>query len=313
MPGRYDAPMTLRIASLLPSATEIVALLGAADELVARSHECDFPEDVARLPVLTEARIDASGSSAEIHARMETAVTDALSIYRVDVAQLRSLAPDVVVTQAQCEVCAVSENDVRAALAGFGKAAPALVSLRAENLAGVYDDIRAVAVALGRPDAGEQAAARMKDRITRVALAASDGDWKPRVLVIEWMEPLMAGGNWMPELVELAGGENLLSVAGRHSPWISWDDVRAADADAIVISPCGFDIARTMTDIAALTSRPGWAELAAVRAGRIAVADGNAYFNRPGPRLADTVEILAEFLHPEIFSFGHAGRTFRRL
>ncbi|MGE0652202.1 MAG: cobalamin-binding protein [Alphaproteobacteria bacterium] len=305
--------MTLKIASLLPSATEIVAALGAFDELVARSHECDFPDGVERLPVLTEAKIDASGSSADIHARMESAARDALSVYRVDVEHMRRLAPDVVVTQAQCEVCAVSEDDVCAVLAGWDGVAPRLVSLKAENLAGVYDDIRAVAEALGRGDAGVAAAAAMEDRIRRIALAASDATWKPRVLVIEWIEPLMAGGNWMPELVQLAGAENLLSVAGKHSPWINWEAIRAADPDAILVAPCGFDIDRSLADIPTLTSRPGWDDLAAVCAGRVAIADGNAYFNRPGPRLVETLEILAEFLHPKVFDFGHEGRTFRRL
>ncbi|MFM2130768.1 MAG: hypothetical protein RL477_2314 [Pseudomonadota bacterium] len=305
--------MTLRIASLLPSATEIVALLGAGDQLVARSHECDFPQGVADLPVLTEAKIDASGSSADIHERMKTAATDALSIYRVDVEGLKRAAPDVIVTQAQCEVCAVSEDDVRAALSGWPGGGPKLVSLRAENLAGVFDDIRAVAVALGRAEEGERAARHMKERMTRIALDASDATWKPRLLVIEWMEPLMAGGNWMPELVEMAGAENLLSEAGKHSPWIGWDAVREADPDAILIAPCGFDMARTTGDIAALAARPAWAELGAVRAGRVAIADGNAFFNRPGPRLAESLEILAEFLHPETFDFGHAGKNFRRL
>ncbi|MFT5539289.1 MAG: iron complex transport system substrate-binding protein [Alphaproteobacteria bacterium] len=307
--------MSLRIVTLLPSATEIVACLGAVDELVARSHECDFPAGVERLPVLTSARIDFSGSSAEIHAQMENvatnATTEALSIYKVDEVGLRRLAPDVVVTQAQCEVCAVSEDDVRAAIAGW-EGAPALVSLKAENLAGVYVDIINVAKALGREEIGVQAAGKMKDHITEIAFKASDANWKPRLLVIEWMEPLMAGGNWMPELVSLAGGENLLSEPGKHSPWINWEDIIAADPDAIICAPCGFELDRVIDDLPALTSRPGWADLRAVREGRFALADGNAYFNRPGPRLSESVEILAEFLHPELFDFGHEGRNFQR-
>jgi iron complex transport system substrate-binding protein len=307
--------MSLRIVTLLPSATEIVACLGGVDELVARSHECDFPKGVERLPVLTAARIDAGGSSADIHAQMENVATNpatqALSIYQVDEENLRRLAPDVVVTQAQCEVCAVSEDDVRAAIAGW-ESAPALVSLKAEDLSGVYTDIINVAKALGREEIGVQAATRMKDHITEIAFKASDANWKPRLLVIEWMEPLMAGGNWMPELVTLAGGENLLSEAGKHSPWIAWEDIIAADPDAIICAPCGFDLDRVIADLPALTSRPGWADLRAVRDGRFALADGNAYFNRPGPRLAESVEILAEFLHPEIFDFGHEGKNFQR-
>ncbi len=304
--------MTLRIATLLPSATEIVAALGAADALVGRSHECDYPAEVGRLPVLTEARLDPAGSSADIHRRMEAAVADALSVYRVHADDLRRLAPDVIVTQAQCEVCAVSEDDVRAVLASWD-GAPRLVSLTAEDLAGVYDDIARVAAAIGREAAGELVIAAMKARIEGIALAASEAGWKPRLLLIEWMEPPMAGGNWMPELVSLAGAENLLSEPGRHSPWIAWEAIAAADPDAILIAPCGFDIPRIMADFPALAARPEWRSLSAVRAGRVAVADGNAYFNRPGPRLVETLEILAEFLHPELFDFGHEGRAFERI
>ncbi len=303
----------MRIVTLLPSATEIVAVLGAAADIVGRSHECDYPDGINALPALTAARIDSSGTSAEIHAEMEgAAAPDVLSIYTVDEARLRSLAPDVIVTQAQCEVCAVSENDLRAMLAGW-EGGPRLVSLRAENLAGVYDDIIAVGAALGREDAGRTAAADMRDHITRIALKATDAIWRPSVAVVEWMEPLMAGGNWMPELVELAGGENTLSEAGRHSPWITWEALRDADPDAIICAPCGFDLARVRAELPALTGRLGWFDLRAVREGRFAIADGNAYFNRPGPRLADTVEILAEFLHPEVFDFGHLGRTYERV
>jgi iron complex transport system substrate-binding protein len=305
----------MRIVSLLPSATEIVAALGAADELVARSHECDFPDAVARLPILTEARIDASGSPADIHARMESAVADVLSVYRVDAEALGALAPDVVVTQAQCAVCAVSEDDVRTALKALagGEAGPELVSLTAPDLAGIYDDIERVARALGRAAAGRRLTDTMRARITKIALEAADAEWKPRVLVIEWTDPPMAGGNWMPELVALAGGENLLSAPGAHSPWIDWEAVVAADPDAILITPCGFELERAMTELPLLAARPGWDDLRAVRAGAVAVADGNAYFNRPGPRIVESLEIMAEFLHPEIFDFGHEGDHFRRL
>jgi iron complex transport system substrate-binding protein len=303
----------LRIVTLLPSATEIVAVLGAADEIVGRSHECDYPDGIAALPALTAARIDSTGTSAKIHAEMESAAApDVSSIYTVDEAQLRTLAPDVIVTQAQCEVCAVSEDDLRAMLADW-QGGPRLVSLKAESLAGVYDDIIAVGAALGRKEAAQAAAAEMRDHVLRIALKASDAIWKPTVAVVEWMEPLMAGGNWMPELVELAGGENIMSEAGQHSPWITWEALRDADPDAIICAPCGFDLARTRAELPALTALPGWNDLRAVREGRFAIADGNAYFNRPGPRLSDTVEILAEILHPEVFDFGHMDRTFERV
>ena len=313
--------MDHRIASLLPSATEIVAALGAAHELVARSHECDFPEGVDALPVLTEARLDATGTSAQIHARMEDALADVLSVYRVDADGLRDLVPDVIVTQAQCAVCAVSEDDVVAALAqwggGDGTTQPGpgaeLVSLTAADLAGVYEDIARVARALGREAQGTVLVAEMKNRLDAIGGRAVEAGWKPQVMLIEWMEPLMAGGNWMPELIALAGGEGLFAEAGRHSPWVDWADIAAADPEAILIAPCGFTLERVLDEMPVLTGLPGWGDLKAVKAGRVAAADGNAFFNRPGPRLVDSTEIIAEFLHPDVFDFGHEGTHWRRV
>ncbi|MDX1485139.1 MAG: ABC transporter substrate-binding protein [Alphaproteobacteria bacterium] len=310
--------MAHRIASLLPSATEIVAALGAAHELVARSHECDHPPGIEDLPAVTSARLDPLGSSAEIHQRMEAALADVLSVYRVDAEGLRELAPDVIVTQAQCEVCAVSEDDVVAALAAWGgedgeRPGAQLVSLTAADLAGVYEDIAAVARALGREAQGATLVSEMTDRLDAIAAASVEAGWKPRVMLIEWMAPVMAGGNWMPELIEIAGGEALFAEAGAHSPWVEWADVAAADPEAILIAPCGFDLARIEADLPALTGLAGWGELKAVRSGRVAAADGNAFFNRPGPRLVDTAEIIAEVLHPDVFDFGHEGVHWRRL
>jgi iron complex transport system substrate-binding protein len=307
--------MDHRIASLLPSATEIVAALGAANELVARSHECDFPVGVDALPVLTEARLDAAGSSADIHARMEDALRDALSVYRVDAEGLADLTPDVIVTQAQCEVCAVSEDDVRAALAQWGAGAKGsgaqLVSLTAADLSGVYDDIARVARALGREARGTTLVTEMRNRLDAIGCQAVEAGWKPRMMLIEWMEPLMAGGNWMPELINLAGGEGLFAQAGAHSPWVEWDDIAAADPEAILIAPCGFELERVAGEMPVLANLPGWNDLKAVRSGRVAIADGNAFFNRPGPRLVESTEIIAEFLHPDIFDFGHGGTHWR--
>ena len=308
--------MALRIASLLPSATEIVAALGAADRLVARSHECDFPAGVEALPVLTEARIDSSGSSLGIHRRMETAFAEALSVYRVDAAGLRALAPDVIVTLAQCEVCAVSEEDVVAALAEWGRAAEGgaqLVSLTAADLSGVYDDIARVASALGRDAEGDRLIAEMRNRLDAIGCKAVEGGWKPRLMLIEWMEPLMAGGNWMPELINIAGGEALFGKAGEHSSWVGWEDIAAADPEAILIAPCGFGLDRVAGEMPVLEALPGWGDLKAVASGCVAVADGNAFFNRPGPRLVESAEIIAEFLHLDVFDFGHEGVHWRRI
>jgi iron complex transport system substrate-binding protein len=300
-----------RIVSLIASATEIVCALGRHDWLVGRSHECDFPPDVTALPALTVPKFEVEGTSAEIDARVQQIVRDGLSVYRVDGEALKALEPDMIVTQDHCQVCAVSLSDVEAATCTWTGRPVAILSLKPDSLADVYADIRRVAAGLDAQVAGEALVRDMTERIAAVSARVA-GRPRPRVAFIEWVEPLMAGGNWMPELVELAGAENLLSAAGKHSPWITWEAIRAADPDAILVAPCGFDIARSLADMPTLTARPGWADLAAVRAGRVAIADGNAYFNRPGPRLVETLEILAEFLHPEVFDFGHDGRTFRR-
>jgi iron complex transport system substrate-binding protein len=294
-----------RIVSLIPSATEIVVALGHESALVGRSHECDQPATVRRLPAVTAPKFDPDGTSYAIDQRVKAILQEALAVYRVDAEALRRLRPQVIVTQEQCEVCAVSSADVEAAVCDWLEDRPRIVSLAPNTLADVYADIGRVAESLGVPERGAAAVAAMQDRIARVRAATATLD-RPRVALIEWLDPLMAAGNWMPELVEAAGGVNLFGAAGAHSPWLAWDDLVAADPDVIVLLPCGFDIARTRLELPALTARPGWSSLAAVRAGRVYVADGNQYFNRPGPRLADSAEIMAEMLHPAL-DFGHRG------
>jgi iron complex transport system substrate-binding protein len=286
-----------RVVSLIASATEIVCGLGRGGALVGRSHECDFPAEVLRLPALTAPKFKVAGSSAEIDARVRQIVREGLSVYRVDAEALAALAPDLILTQDHCEVCAVSLADVEAATCTWTGRPVTIVSLKPDSLADAYADIRKVAQALGVPEAGNALVERMQRRIAAVdALVA--GRPRPRVAFIEWVEPLMAGGNWMPELIEAAGGRNLFGTAGKHSDWMQWEEIRAADPDAIVVAPCGYDLARCLQELPLLQAKPGWADLAAVRASRVYFADGNAYFNRPGPRLADTAEILAEMLHP---------------
>lgn len=298
--------MAPRVASLLASATEIVAALGARDLLVARSHECDYPPDVTALPAVTAPKLDVSRPSAEIDRAVKDLVAQALSVYRVDAEALRALAPDIIVTQTQCEVCAVSEDDVVAALAAWTGARPRIVSLRPDALADVSADIRRVAGALGCVEQGEAVVRDMRARMGGIAARVA-GLPRPRVACIEWIEPLMAAGNWMPELVELAGGVNVLGEAGRHSPWLDLDQLAAADPDVIVVLPCGFDLARTRAEYVPLAARPQWQRLRAVRGARVYLTDGNRYFNRPGPRLAESAEILAEILHPQRLRFGHEG------
>ena len=233
-----------RIVSLLPSATEIVAALGFTRELVGRSHECDFPPEVEKLPVCTEPKVNVQGSTDEIHREIEKLLAESLSVYRVDVERLRHLAPTHVVTQVQCEVCAVSLDEVRAALADWSLPRPALVALSSRDLGDVFRDIERVAAALGAPERARQLVDRMGNRMDAVAQKARDSTARPRVATVEWLSPLMAAGNWMPELVEMAGGENVFGRAGAHSPWLAWEDLREADPDVVVFFPCGFSLDR---------------------------------------------------------------------
>ncbi len=297
-----------RIVSLICSATEIVAALGHRDGLVGRSHECDFPPGVEALPVLTEPRFDTGGTSADIDRRVKDILGAGLAVYDIDERQLQELAPDVIVTQDQCDVCAVSLADVEKAVCGWTGRDTRVVSLKPEKLADLWDDIGAVARAVGAEDKGARLVADLKERMADLSDKAQTLGERPRTAIIEWIDPLMTGGNWMPELVNLAGGENLLSEPGKHSEWITWEALADADPEVIVVSPCGYGIDRAASEMGSLEARPGWADLSAVRNGRVAIADGHHFFNRPGPRLAESLEILAEILHPDAFDFGWKGR-----
>jgi len=302
-----------RVASLLPSTTEIACALGFEARLVGRSHECDFPESVRGLPVLTEAKLDAGAPSREIDSRVKRLVREGLSVYRVDAERLRELRPELILTQDQCRVCAASLGDVEQALADWIGGRPRVVSLDPRTLSDVWRDFDRVAEALGAPERGPALGRALAARLTEVGERSGRLRERPRVACIEWIDPPMAAGHWMPELVWLAGGAPLLAETGRPTPWIEWEALRRADPDAIVVLPCGFDLARTRRELAPLLARPGWQELSAVRRGRVYLADGHRYFNRPGPRLADSLEILAEMLHPEEFAPRHAGRAWELL
>jgi len=302
-----------RIVSLLPSATEIVCALGFEDQLVGRSHECDYPPPVVRVASLTEPKFKPEGSSAEIDQRVRTIVAQSLSVYRVDADRLRELRPGVIVTQSQCEVCAVSIGDVERAVADWTGTRPAVVSLAPAALEDVLSDIERVAGVLGVKQRGRGLTVQLRARMDAIAVRARSAASRPRVACIEWIEPLMAAGNWMPEMVEMAGGVNLFGDAGKHSPWMKIDELVASDPDLILVAPCGFGIERALADLPALAADSRWSTLRAVRERRVCVADGNQYFNRPGPRIVESLEILAEVTHPELFRFGHEGSGWRRL
>ncbi len=302
-----------RIVTLLPSATEIVCALGFEAQLVGRSHECDFPPSVMRLPALTEPKFNPEGTSAEIDQRVKKIVADALSVYRVDAPKLRELGPDVIVTQSQCEVCAVSERDVEAAVAEFLCARPRIVSLAPYALDDVFTDMQRVADSLDAAPRGVELVAGLRRRLLTIAGIPRNTAHRPKVAIIEWIDPLMAAGNWMPTLVEMAGGANLFGTAGEHSPWMKFEDLAPKDPDLILISPCGFNMDRAPQDLPMLTNRAEWPALKAVRNRQVFIADGNQYFNRPGPRIAESLEILAEIVNPELFHFGHEGTGWQRL
>jgi iron complex transport system substrate-binding protein len=301
-----------RVVSLIASATEIVCALGARDLLVGRSHECDFPPDVTRLPSLTEPKFPVTGTSYDIDARVKAILQEGLSVYRVDAEKLQALRPDIIVTQDHCEVCAVSLKDVEAALCAWSGQSVEIVSLKPDALADIWEDIAKVARALGRERQGERLVEQLKARMAKIAAQSSAARTRPRTVVIEWIDPLMAGGNWMPELVKMAGGENLFGATGQPSPWLDWEQIVVADPDLILVHSCGFDMARKLQEMPLLERRPGWRELKAVQRERVFVADGNQYFNRPGPRIVESLEMLAEILHPKLFPSRYEGKSCMR-
>ena len=296
-----------RIISLLPSATEIVAALGFVEHLVGRSHECDFPPGVEKLPICSSTKVPARGNSYEIDERVKEIVAEGLSVYRVDVDRLRELRPDLILTQTQCAVCAVTPRDLEDALCAWTGTRPAMLSLEPNNLADVWKDIRHVGEALGVPQRAENLIGSFVERLVNLRDRSSAAASRPTVAAIEWLGPLMAGGNWMPELIEMAGGRSLFARAGEHSNWLDWASLIEADPEVILLVPCGFKIAQTIRDLNLLTENPAWANLRAVRQRQVYLIDGHHFFNRPGPRLVESAEIVAEILHPDPFAFGHRG------
>ena len=295
----------MRIVSLIASSTEIICALGFKNSIVGRSHECDFPPEIKSLPVCTSPKFQVDGTSYEIDQRVKAILQEALSVYRVSAESLEALKPDIIVTQTQCEVCAVSFRDVEEALRECTGLQTKIVSLNTNCLEDLWADIRRVADALGASEKAESLIEELQGRMQTIEDKAKTAANRPSVACIEWIEPLMSAGNWMPELVEMAGGKNLFGEAGKHSPWMTWEGLVEKDPDYIFVLPCGFDIPRTLTEMPLLTERPEWWGLKAVKDERVFVLDGNQYFNRPGPRLVESLEIIAEILHPEIFEFGY--------
>ncbi|AUV82732.1 cobalamin-binding protein [Salinigranum rubrum] len=297
----------MRVVSLLPSATEICCALGV--DPVGVTHECDYPPRVREAPTVVRSRIDTDGSSHAIDDEVQASLSEG-GVYDLDADRLRDLAPDVVVTQGLCDVCAVDESVVRGTLADLALDAD-LVATHPHSLADVFDDIERLGGVLGRADAASDLLADLRERVDAVRARVPSDDDRPTATVLDWLDPVMVSGHWVPELVECAGGRFELGTAGAESGPVEWERVRETDPEVLVVAPCGFGVDRTRETLSDLTARPGWDDLRAVREGRVYVVDGNHYVNRPGPRLVDTLEAFAWTLHPDRFDRPPAGMVER--
>jgi iron complex transport system substrate-binding protein len=289
-----------RIVSLLPSSTEICFALGLGDLVVGVSHECDFPLEVRGRPILTAPKIDPSVSSAEIDRQVRALVADGLSVYRIDEQRLQDLRPELVVTQDACEVCAVSFEEVWEATRRLIGADVEVLSLSPLTVDDVLDDIVRVGRATKTETTARELIAGLRARLESLRQETSSLP-KPRVLVLEWLDPPMIAGHWTPELIRIAGGDPILGHDGTPTGPVGWDRIIDAEPEAILVIPCGFRVAQSLAEMGRLMERPGVAELPAVRAGRVSIVDGNSFFSRPGPRLVDSAEIAALAIHPEQF------------
>ncbi|MGE0482604.1 MAG: cobalamin-binding protein [Gammaproteobacteria bacterium] len=289
----------MRIVSLLPSATEIVCALGLEAELVGVTHECDHPPAVRALPQVTTTAVPHDASSREIDAAVRERLAGTRALYSLDVATLAALAPDLIVTQALCDVCAVADTEVRAAAQALARV-PQVVNLEPSGLEEVFDCITAIGAAADCSARAAAVVAGLRARVATVVERSRAVTQRPLVALLEWLDPPFGCGHWSPELVTMAGGAEVLGHPGQPSTTTSWAAIAAADPDVLVFACCGFDPARTRTDIELVMRDPAVRALRAVRAGHLWLIDGNQYFSRPGPRLVDSLEILAHALHPAL-------------
>lgn len=290
----------------MPGLTELVCALGLEGQLIGRSHACDYPESVTDLPVLTSVNYsDAPFSqSNDIHESVTRLLQKALSIYDVDEELLKRLAPEIILTQDHCEVCAVSFDELRRAVRKNLRDKTQIVSVSPSTLKGIFESFQVIANALGVSKKGRDLVVNIQNRFDEILDRTKELE-KPSVVALEWLDPLMTGGNWMPEMIGIAGGVTHLAEAGKHSQWCTWDDIHSLDPDILLIVPCGYGLNKTMGEMSVLEKNEGWSDLAAVKNSRVYILDGNHYFNRPGPRIKTSVEILAEIFHPEEFDRHH--------
>ena len=292
----------MRICSLLPSATEIAFALGLGDDVVGVTHECDYPHEARQKPIVVRSLIDANPmSSAEIDGWVSKRLRGNPSLYGIDEDKFREAAPDLILTQELCEVCAVDYNEVAAAAKSLKEPAT-ILALSPHCLTDVLRDIERVGAVTARADAARALVQRSHERIERVRQTAARSNTRPRVACLEWFDPVYAAGHWVPEMVELAGGFDALGRREEPSARVEWTQVLDSVPEIIVLMPCGFELRRTIQESAVLRKLPGWNHLPAVKNGHVYGVNGSAFFSRPGPRLVDGLEILARIIHPEIFS-----------
>jgi iron complex transport system substrate-binding protein len=289
----------LRIVSLLPSATEIVCELGLEDQLVGVTHECDYPPTVAKLPKVTRTLIPHDASSREIDRLVRERLKTQRALYTLDMPTLQELQPDLIITQALCDVCAVAENEVAAAACSL-PTRPQVVNLEPMCLNEVFDSLLIVGEAANVPEQAKQVIRRLRERVEIVRQQSADISERTRTVLLEWIDPPFCSGHWSPELVRLAGGNECIGREGVPSRTLHWQEVLDCDPEVLVIACCGFATERTLQDIPILTRYPDFTQLTCVRQRQVYVIDGNAYFSRPGPRLVNSLEILAHTLHPNI-------------
>lgn len=292
----------MKIVSLLPSATEIVYALGLGDQLVAVTHECDFPDAARQKPMIMRSILPSGLPSGDIHAAVSSQIADSHSLYAIDRDLLRSLQPDMILTQQLCDVCAVSYNDVLNAVRSLPPPGPRVVNLEPTTLDDVLGNIETVGLVAGQEEAAARVCRSLRQRIEAVRVRAAQAIHCPRVVLLEWIDPLFCGGHWDPELVEIAGGFD--GVGRKHQPsvQVTWETVRDFAPEVVVVAQCGFSVARSRQDLPILERLPGYADLPAVQNGRVFVVNGSDYFSRPGPRLVDSLELLASLIHPELFA-----------
>src|SRR5713101_1711648 len=302
-----------RIVSFLPSATEMAFALGLGDQVVGITHECDYPLEVQGKPVVVRSVLPIEKmSQPEIDVAVTRRMRDGLSLYQVDEKLLQELAPDIILTQDLCQVCAPSGNEVTQALSLLPKK-PQILWLTAKSLDEIFDNLRELGQATGRLREAEELIAAGRERLEKISAATQNLSQRPRVFCLEWLDPVYCSGHWMPEMVEIAGGVDALGRKGADSVRIPWEAVLEWAPEVLIITPCGFNLDKVIEQTPQLFDYPGWSELPAVRDGRVYAVDANSYFARPGPRVVDGTELLAHLIHPDLFQWEGSPEAFRRV